>query len=619
MAKAKKSADHHIPELNRLANAELAKRSLRVSFVYLPVTIIVALITDLHKYAPYQTLAYLVLFLVVGFLRTRHAHRFDSIHDQNPGRWLKQFSILVMIPVLALGAVFPLVFFQSGAGWDLIICLLSLCGISAGATSSMSARIGILRAFQLGILGPAIPTLIIFGEGRVQALSLLIIIYLAQVLILGRYFHKEFWSGLRAQHQLKLRAKSLEEASAKAELAVKAKGDFLANMSHEIRTPMNGIIGLTRLVLESDLDEQQRDFMEDVKSSGDTLLTIINEILDFSKIEAGGLELESAPFSLQNVLEKAIHPLRISADSRGNELILEYDDNIPSLLNGDSHRIWQILTNLAGNSIKFTENGKITLSAEMMGHSGNLCSLMLKVDDTGIGIPEEAQASIFQSFSQADGSTTRKFGGTGLGLAISSKLVELMGGAITLTSVEGQGSTFAILLNLEAASDESKSTDKDTSKNHTISLDGLRVLLAEDNNVNAKLATRLLEKLNIKVAWVLDGALAVEAWQNNSYDLVLMDVQMPVMDGFDATVQIRQEEEGTGNHIPIIALTAHALEGYRELCLEKGMDDFLTKPINPRKMRETMALWAPEEYQQKIPQNGHHNNQQNNQPVPQSV
>ena len=592
MALSQKISERHLPELDQLANAAMASRSLRVAYFYVPFSIIVSLVTDLYKDFPLATFAFVGLFLVIGTLRTHLARGFKNTPDT--ALWMKKFNILTMIPALALGSVGPLVFLAKGASWDLNICVLGLTGVSAGASSSLAPRIKTFRTFELVLLMPTVITLAVFAEGKTQGLSVLMFLWVGQVLILGHYFHKEFWAAIKGQHQLKQRATALEKANTKVKQASRVKGDFLANMSHEIRTPLNGIIGMTDLVLESDLDKQQLDYLQDVKSSGETLLRIINEILDFSKIEAGGIEIESIPFSVKKVMKKVVRPLRFSAESRANELVIDLDPNLPERLKGDPHRLWQILTNLTSNAVKFTENGKITLSAEMMGQVGDRITLAIKVSDTGIGISPRAQASIFKAFSQADESTTRKFGGTGLGLAISKKLVELMDGAITLKSTVGTGSSFAILLHLEEASVEDAKAAKPQPKTDAIDLSGLRVLLAEDNTVNAKLATRLLEKSGILVEWAQDGKQAVDAWRENSFDMVLMDVQMPVMDGFEATVQIRKAEGETENPIPIIALTAHAIDGYRDQCLEKGMDDFLTKPLNPRRLRDCLGLWAPQ-------------------------
>ena len=590
----------HIMELDRLADAELAKRSLRVGFIYVPLSIIVSLITDLSSDFPRQTTGFILLFLLMGVIRSHFARNFES--NYNPQNWIKKFTIYTLIPALALGSVAPLVFFYQGAGWDFIICILSVTGVSAGASSSLSPRKKIFRVFQTVLLVPTILTLVIFGEGKAQALSVLVLLWLGQVLVLGRYFHQEFWAGLHGQHQLKLRAKALEKAKARVEEASLAKGNFLANMSHEIRTPLNGIIGMTDLVLESDLDQDQLSYLNDVKSSGETLLRIINEILDFSKIEAGAIQIETIPFSMKKVIEKVVRSLRFSAESRANKISFTIDPELPRILMGDPHRLWQILTNLTGNAVKFTENGEISLSAEKVGEKNSRYSVIVKVRDTGIGISPEAQKSIFNAFSQADGSTTRKFGGTGLGLAISQKLVELMDGTITLNSTEGEGSTFAFMLNLEEAAVQSIEAIEDGEQSRVSDLTGLRVLLAEDNSVNAKLATRLLEKSGVLVEWAQNGKEALDALQNNIIDVILMDVQMPVMDGFETTAEIRKIEAGREKRIPIVALTAHALDGYRDLCLEKGMDDFLTKPLNSVRLRNCLGLWAPPSVQQSVQQ-----------------
>jgi two-component system sensor histidine kinase/response regulator len=530
----------------------------------------------------------------------------------------------------------------------------------------------------------------------------------------------------------------LRGAREAAEAASLAKSEFLANMSHEIRTPMNGILGMTELALETPLSALQREYLGLVKSSADALLTVINDILDFSKIEAGKLDLERAPFALRESLEDTIWTLAQRAHAKELELACRIAPDVPDALIGDPGRLRQVLVNLVGNAIKFTERGEVVVSVEAGASIGDEAELRFSVADTGIGIPEEKRRSIFEPFEQADGSTTRKYGGTGLGLSISSKLVGLMGGQIEVEGAVGGGSTFhftarfglgsecvrrgasngpgpiadlrvlvvddnrtnrrileEVLTNwgaspstavdgasaleaLRVASAEGRpfglalidgmmpamdgfelaerigsSSDflhprmimltsgglsgesaragalgvlayltkpvrqsdlfdammmiLDDSDDSTVEVEAvpagskldalggtrpLRILLAEDHIVNQKVAVCMLEGLGHEPTVVGDGQLAVEAWEAGRVDLNLMDLQMPRMDGFEALAAIRQLERSTGGHIPVIALTAHAMKGDRERCLESGFDDYMTKPIRSAGLRETLDRWA---------------------------
>ena len=389
------------------------------------------------------------------------------------------------------------------------------------------------------------------------------------------------------------RTRQLEEARAAAVEASRLKSEFLANVSHEIRTPMNGVIGMTALALDAPITPEVRSYLETVRSSADSLLHVINDLLDFSRIEAGKLDLIEARLETHVLVSDVIGLLAPRAAEKGLRLESRVSAAVPGALVGDEVRLRQILINLVGNGVKFTSAGIVAVAVDLDSSApppdaARPVGLRFTVTDTGIGIAPEHQQRIFEAFAQADGSTTRKFGGTGLGLAISTRLVELLGGRLTVDSTPGQGSTFSFTAWLAEETAEVPATVPPPPRvDDRPAIRQLRVLLAEDNPVNQKVASRLLEKAGHTVVVVETGRGAVEAVQRERFDLILMDVQMPEMNGFEATQAIRAMEVDV--HTPIVALTAHAMRGDDERCLEAGMDDYVTKPVRAHELYAALA------------------------------
>ncbi len=380
----------------------------------------------------------------------------------------------------------------------------------------------------------------------------------------------------------------LKQARDKAEEMSQAKGEFLANMSHEIRTPMNGVIGTLQLLSDTKLGTAQQEYVSTAHKSAHSLLTILNDILDLSKIEAGKLNIELIPLDLREIVNELITLHTMTAEEKVIQLYADIDEQLPQVLVGDPTRIRQVLANLISNALKFTEKGHVLVRIRVVSSGDKIAGISFEVEDTGVGIKEEVIDKLFNEFTQADGSTTRKYGGTGLGLAIVKQLVEMMQGQFGVESTPGEGSIFWFRIPLEISKEQSIKQLEVQEPEQKGKLSG-HVLLVEDNPINQMVAQKMLEKIGITSTLAGDGQEALNMLEQGEFDAVLMDCQMPVMDGFEATQRIRQQDVLL--KLPVIAMTANVMEGDREKCIQAGMNDYIGKPVVEADLKKTLARW----------------------------
>ncbi len=387
---------------------------------------------------------------------------------------------------------------------------------------------------------------------------------------------------------------TLRQAKEQAEQLARARSGFLANMSHEIRTPMNGVLGMLQLLAQTTLSDEQRDLLATAQRSAEHLMDLLNDILNLAKFEAGQIRLESVPINLRTLLEEVVGMVLPQAQLKRLQLRSEVLTNQPLVVLADPLRLRQVLLNLLGNAIKFTEQGAVVARVRLLNACDSHLHLRFEVQDTGIGIPPEKRFAIFEPFRQADSSTTRRYGGTGLGLAICKKIIDLYGGTIDVESEVGQGSTFWFELQLPVAQLPAQPQPASVAETLIADLTGLRVLVVEDNAVNQKVVARMLERWGVQYVIASNGREALEKLQQETFQIVLMDCQMPEMDGYEATRRLRERERADASqpHIPVIALTANALPEDEQRCLDAGMDDYLAKPIKPDLLHQKLVYWS---------------------------
>ena len=557
---------------------DLSAASYAGVFIYLALFVTIIYATGYQVQHPVLTttcIAGLALASLARLLLARHNQSME------PATWVRSFSSLTILMVSIWSGYWTYVIYADGLNTTTLLSIAASVGIASAGVGTLAPirRLsiavifimfwpsGLLLSLQAGGVGTAYTVMFLVGS--------LFLVFVAM------RFNRQYWATQK-------NAALLEERAAQLAEATRAKSDFLARMSHEIRTPLNGILGMTQMLQLSKLTPEQRKYAEIIRQSGDSLLTIINDVLDISKIEAGKLELNRDTFDLVAIVNETLNLLEPEATRRGLFLVRNIARDIPSRVIGDAGRLRQILTNLVSNAIKYTEAGHVAVKLRAGPPSSQHRDITIQVMDTGIGISAQDREQIFDAFSQA-ADTDRDRGGTGLGLAITRELVRLMSGSLSVRSNVGQGSIFTLRLPmaLDTESQDAQTPDTTSLADSLIDAD---ILVAEDNQINRLFAEEALGYLGCRVTSVPDGRQAVEAYQTGHYDAILMDIQMPDIDGIDATRSIRQSE-AHGAHIPIIAMTANALKGEHERCIDAGLDDYISKPYDLHELQTVLRRW----------------------------
>ncbi|MCP5151040.1 MAG: response regulator [Chromatiales bacterium] len=553
-------------------------------------------------------LVWLAWMWVVPLLRARLTGRFGALGGGSAvgSGWHRAFVVTVALNGLGWAAV-PLLAFPVASDALRATLLVVICGVMAGGVSALAPDRVCVRIYAVALTPPLCLQLLAHGGDTGAVVAAAVVVYTALLVRLAAQSRDTLASSIamahanaglverlrRAREEAEALNDELRQARDQALASLRARDEFCAIMSHELRTPLNGVLGTASLLRATPLDQRQSRMVEVVETSGRNLLALIDDILELAKMEAGHLALTMQPFDLRAETEAVCELFRANAEGKGIALTADIDPQLPPAVMGDAMRLRQVMSNLVGNAIKFTEKGRVRVACRRLPdeREGQVV-VSIEVHDSGIGMTPEVLGRIFDRFVQADGSTSRRFGGTGLGLAICQHLVRAMGGEITVRSMPEVGSCFGF--RLELAEVAAPSTGSVGAAVAPASLHGRRVLVAEDNPVNAILVRDMLELLGCEVETVADGEAAVRATRDGDHDLVLMDWHMPALDGAAATRAIREHEaRHRGRRVPIVALTANALAGDRETCIAAGMDDYLTKPIDLDALRALLVRVVP--------------------------